>query len=445
MEKTYDVVVVGGGPGGINAAIAAGRLGARTLLIERYGFLGGMSTAGLVYPWMTFHDMQGNQVVRGVAQEIVDRLMARGASPGHLRDTVGVCYTVTPFDKEALKLVAVEMAREASVNLLLHSVASQTDVSGDRVVSVTTTSPYGGREIPGKVFVDATGDCSLVALAGARTVKGRPDDGKVQPMTMMFRVGGVDLEAVKAYVAANPKEFWKDTRIDKLDEWPLSGVSGFFSLWEAHKPPSVPRNLVLFFAGLRPGEVFVNTTRVIDQDPTDVEAVTAAEVEGRRQVWAVLRFLQDHIPGFERSELLETGPQIGVRESRRLRGVATLTTEDIVTGRRFPDVIARNGYQIDIHDPEGRELINKELIRGAYDIPYGALVSIDLSNVVVAGRAISCSVEAFASLRTTPSCMAIGQAAGVAAALAARAGTTLAQVDVGSLQAALREQGAELG
>jgi len=282
-------------------------------------------------------------------------------------------------------------------------------------------------------------------MAGGSTIKGRSADGKAQPMTMMMRVGGVDLDEVKAYMVTHPTEFWKDSRIDKLSEWPLTGVSGFFSLWEAHRPPEIPRNLVLFFAGMRPGEAYVNTTRVIDRDPTRVDAMTEAEIEGRAQVWSVLGFLQQYIPGFADSYLLETGAQIGVRESRRLQGQTVLTTEDIVRGRRFDDVIARNGYQIDIHDPEGKDLVNQELVEGAYDIPYGALVSSDLSNVLVAGRAVSCSEEAFASLRTTPSCMAIGQAAGAAAALAASSGCTPAEVEVTTLQETLIKQGAELG
>ncbi len=440
----YDVVIVGGGPGGLNAAIAAGRLGARTLLVERYAFLGGMSTAALVYPWMTFHDMQGQQIVRGIPQEIVDRLTARGASPGHLRDTVGFCHSVTPFDKEVFKQIAVEMVREAGADLLLHALAAETRVAAGKIDAVTVVGPYGRLQVRGDVFVDGTGDCGLVAMAGGSTLLGRPADGKVQAMTMMMRVGGVDLDAVKAYMVAHPDEFWKDSRIDRLSEWPLTGVSGFFSLWETYGPPEVPRDLVLFFAGVRPGEVHVNTTRVIDRDPTAIEAVTEAEIEGRAQVWPVLSFLQQHVPGFANSYLVETGPQIGIRESRRLQGRRMLTTEDITTGRRFEDVIARNGYQIDIHDPEGKALVSQELLESGYDIPYGALVSSDLRNVLVAGRAISCSVEAFASLRTTPSCMAIGQAAGAAAAMASARGCAPGELDVTALQEALLRQDVHL-
>jgi len=439
MKHSYDVVVLGGGPGGLLAAIAAGRMGASVLLIERYGFLGGMSTAALVYPWMTFHDIKGEQVIKGIPQEIVDRLVARGASPGHVWDTIGVNSMLTPFDKEAYKDLALEMVREAGVDLLLHSIAAEVRLQGNKITAVTTVSPYGGRTVRGKLFVDGTGDCNLVAIAGGATVTGRPQDGKVQPMTMMFVVGGADLEPVRQYMMQHPEEFWPASRINQLDKLPLTGISGFYSIWKQYAPSYLPRDHALFFAGIHPGQVLINTTRIINKDPTDVEDIIAAEVEARGQVRDVFGFFKQHIPGFGQSYIIETGPQIGVRESRRLVGLYTLSTQDATTGRRFEDVIARNGYMIDIHDPTGKGLINLELEGGAYDIPYRSLVPQDLSNVLVAGRAISCSIEAFASLRTTPACMAIGQAAGTAAALAARHGVSPGALDPKDVQAALVE------
>ena len=444
MRERYDVVVAGGGPGGLAAAIAAGRLGASTLLIERYGFLGGMSTAALVYPWMCFHDMTGRQVVAGLAQEIVDRLVALGASPGHQPDMIGVMHSVTPFDKEVYKDLAVTMVQEAGVDLLLHSTVVAASTDDRSLTAVHTAGPYGSRTVRGRYFVDGTGDCSLVHLAGGGTVLGRPGDGKTQPMTMMLRFGGVDFAPIRRYMLAHPEDFWPTTRFDQLDRQPLTGVSGFTSIWREHGPAYIPRDLVLFFAGIRPGEAVVNTGRIIELDPTDVEALTQAEVLARRQTRDLVAFMRQHIPGFEASYLLETGVQVGIRESRRLVGLYTLSTEDATSGRRFDDTIALNGYQIDIHDPAGKGLVNLRLAREHFAIPYRSLVSRELANVVVAGRAISCSVEAFAALRITPVCMAIGQAAGTAVALAARQGQPPAGVDVPALQAALRAQGAIL-
>jgi len=444
MRESYDVVVVGGGPGGLSAAIAAGRLGARTLLIERYGFLGGMSTAALVYPWMSFHDMTGRQVVAGLAQEIVDRLVALGASPGHQPDMIGVMYSITPFDKEVFKDLAVTMVTEAGVDLLLHSTVIEAETDDRSVVAIRTAGPYGSRTVRGRIFIDGTGDCSLVHLAGGDTEMGRPTDGKVQPMTMMLRFGGVDFEPIRQYMKAHPEDFWPTTRFADLDHKPLTGVSGFHSVWRQFGSSYIPRDLVLFFAGIRPGEAVVNTGRIIELDPRDVEAMTQAEVLARRQTRDLVAFMRGHIPGFEQSYLLESGAQVGIRESRRLVGLYTLTTEDATSGRQFDDTVALNGYQIDIHDPTGKGLVNLRLAREHFSIPYRSLVSRDLANVAVAGRAISCSVEAFAALRVTPVCMAIGQAAGTAAALAIRHGQRLAGVDTLALRRELRAQGAIL-
>lgn len=444
MQERYDVVVVGGGPGGLAAAIASGRMGAKTLLVERYGFLGGMSTAALVYPWMSFHDMTGRQVVAGIAQEIVDRLMALGGSPGHQPDTIGVSHSVTPFDKELLKDLAVTMVTEAGVDLLLHSTVTAADSDGRAITALGTASPYGSRTIRGRYYVDGTGDCGLVHLAGGATVKGRPADGRVQPMTMMLRFGGVDFGPIRRYMQAHPEDFWPTTLFDQLDRQPLTGVSGFFSIWKQYGPSYIPRNTVLLFAGIRPGEAVLNTGRIIELDPTSVESMTRAEVEARRQTSDLAAFMRQHVPGFEQSYLLESGVQVGIRESRRLAGLYTLSTDDATAGRSFDDTIALNGYQIDIHDPAGKELVNLPLAHEVFGIPYRSLVPRDLANVVVAGRAISCSVEAFAALRITPVCMAIGQAAGTAAALASREGDAMRDVDCQALRARLREAGAVL-
>jgi flavin-dependent dehydrogenase len=209
MKSSFDadVVVVGGGPAGINAAVAAGRLGARTVLIERYGFVGGMSTAALVYPWMTFHTERGEQVIRGIAQEIVDRLMQRGGSPGHLRDTIGFVHTVTPYDPEIYKVVAVEMLKEAGVKLLLHSFVDAVHTEGERIRSVEITGKSGRMRVSGTMFVDTSGDADVAYLAGAPTLQGRDGDRRTQPMTMKFRMRGVDLAKVKQYMLDHPEDF----------------------------------------------------------------------------------------------------------------------------------------------------------------------------------------------------------------------------------------------
>ncbi len=437
-----DVVVCGGGPAGVVAAIAAGRSGRSTILIERYGFVGGMSTAALVYPWMTFHTSEGKQVIRGIAQEIVDRLAARGASPGHLRDTVGFVSTVTPYNGEVYKVLAVEMLKEAGVVTLFHSFLHETTVEDGKIRSVRIIGKSGTIEAKGKVFIDATGDGDLAYLAGAPCSIGRDGDRKTQPMTMKFRMRGVDLAKVKAYMIAHPEEFYEKTPFADLESLPLTGIMGFKKQWrEANLP--INRDAVLMFAGPNDDEVLVNTTRVQGLDGTNVADLTEAEHLGRQQVLQVAEFMTKHLPGFEKASVSSVGAQIGIRETRRIQGLYTLTAQDVVQGRRFPDAIARSGYPIDIHDPTGKGVTAAWVEGdGAYDIPYRSLLPKGVSNLLAAGRCISTSHEAFATTRLTPSCMATGEAAGVAAAIAVREGIDLSAVDVEALRRTLAAAGA---
>jgi hypothetical protein len=439
-----DVVVVGGGPAGINAAIAAGRLGARTVLIERHGFLGGMSTAALVYPWMTFHTEKGEQVIKGIAQEIVDRLMERGGSPGHLRDTVGFVHTVTPYHPEIYKVLAIDMLKEAGVKLLVHSFVDGVNTEGDRIRSVRLTTKSGPIEVSGRMFVDASGDADVAYLSGAPTLTGRDGDKRTQPMTMKFRMRGVDLEKIKRYMIENPDNFYRKTPIAELEQLPLTGIQGFYSQWKTANVP-INRDQVLLFTGPADDEVLVNCTRVQGLDGTDVEDLTEAEEEGRRQVLMMAEFLQKSVPGFEKASISAVGSQIGIRETRRIEGLYSLTIDDVVEGRRFDDVIAKSGYPIDIHDPSGKG-VTAAWIKGdgAYDIPYRCLVAKKIGNLLAAGRCISTTHEALATTRLTPSCMATGQAAGTAAALACAAGVSAAEVDVKRLQEELIREGAVL-
>ncbi|WP_434748337.1 FAD-dependent oxidoreductase [Paenibacillus amylolyticus] len=443
-RETADVVIVGGGPAGIAAAIAAGRQGVRVVLVERYGFVGGMSTAAMVYPWMTFHTELGEQVIRGIAQEIVDRLQACGGSPGHLRDTVGFVHSVTPYDSAVYQVVAAEMLKEAGVRLLLHSFVDGVVTVDDRVEAVRVTNKSGQLEIQADVFVDASGDADVAYLAGAAIAKGREEDNQSQPMTMKFRMRGVDLGRVRQYMQEHPEDFYEKTPFAELDTLPLTGVSGFYSHWKKAAVP-VQRDQVLFFTGPAEDEVLINCTRVQGLDATNAADLTEAEQEGRKQVLMIAEFLRNDVPGFERASISAVAPQIGIRESRRVIGHYALTQEDVVIGRKFEDVVARSGYPIDIHDPSGQG-VTAAFIRGdgAYDIPYRCLISLNMSNLLVAGRCISTKHEAHASTRLTPSCMATGEAAGTAAAMAVKLKLVPAKLPVSLLQAELRQNGAAI-
>ncbi|MEW9053894.1 MAG: FAD-dependent oxidoreductase [Neobacillus sp.] len=441
IELDFDVVVAGGGPAGINAAIASGRSGAKTLLIERYGFLGGMSTVALVYPWMTFHTDSGKQVIKGIAQEIVERLMAQGGSPGHLRDTVGFTSTLTPYHPEKYKLLVLDMLEEAGVEVLVHSFVDQVEVEGNRIMSIKLTTKSGPIRVTAKRFIDTTGDADLAYLSGAPCLQGRDEDQKTQPMTMKFRMRGVDLSKVKEAMKANPSNFYKKTPIDELDQIPLTGVQGFYKEWSESGVP-INRDQVLFFAGPEEDEVLVNCTRVQGLDGTNVYDLTKGEREGRKQVLMMAEFLQKKIPGFEKASISAVGTQIGIRETRRIDGHYALTIQDVVAGRKFDDTIALSGYPVDIHDPTGKGVQANDIEGdGSYGIPYRCLIPKQIDNLLVAGRCISTTHEALATTRLTPSAMATGQAAGTAAALSIANQVAPKDLDVKKLQAILVENG----
>lgn len=443
-ELKFDVVVSGGGPAGINAAIAAGRAGAKTLLVERYGFLGGMSTVALVYPWMTFHTESGKQVIKGIAQEIIDRLIDCGGSPGHLRDTVGFTNTVTPYHPEKYKILALELLEEAGVDVLVHSFVDKVEVENNQISSINLTTKSGHIHVSAKQFVDTTGDADIAFLAGAPCLKGRDSDNKTQPMTMKFRMRGVDLTRVKKEMKANPSNFYKKTPVKELDELPLTGIQGFYKEWNESGVP-INRDQVLFFAGPEEDEVLVNCTRVQGLDGTDVFDLTQGEKEGRKQVLMMAEFLQKKIPGFEKASISAVGSQIGIRETRRIDGEYALTLQDVIAGEKYDDTIALSGYPIDIHDPTGKGVQANDVEGdGSYGIPYRCLVPKKIENLLVGGRCISTTHEALATTRLTPSCMATGQAAGTAAALSIQENVSPRDLNINKLKAYLVENGVVL-
>ncbi len=435
-----EVLVVGGGSAGIAASIAAARNGARTMLIERYGFLGGTSTAALVGPMMTSFSTEGHQrVVGGIFQEMVDRMVALGGAVdpatipevgayggfirhGHLH--------VTPFHPEALKLVAQEMVTEAGVELLLHTTFVDALRDERRTRGAVVVNKAGLGVVRANVMIDTSADGDVAAAAGAAFMKGRPEDGKMQPATMFFRVGNVDDDAVDAWVAEH-RQIHPDERLYEC----VVQAAKTRGEW------TLPREYLSLYREPEPGVWRVNVTRVLGVDGTDPASLTAAEMEGRRQVWWLMQFMIRSCQGFEHARLLEAGTQLGIRETRRITGEHILTGEDALEGRRFPDAIARGSYLIDIHDPVGTRTKLMQINAPFYDIPYRCLVPKDVDALLVAGRCISVDHVAFGSTRVIPQCYATGQAAGTAAALAVRAGSEPRAVKVDGLRAAIRAAG----
>jgi hypothetical protein len=455
----FDVVVAGAGMAGVVSAIAAARAGARTLLTDRFAFLGGNMTAGLLGNFLTFHNMKGEQITDGIPQEIVDGCIELGGAfrehRGHLPNAYGNAYSVTPIDPEILKIVAQKLCLEAGVRLLLNTYIAGPVVEDGRITGLRLVNKSGESAVTGKVFIDATGDADLVAGAGGRFLAG-DEQGKVMSISLFSRLGGVDLDEHLAYVKANPDEFMlaedpfigktKREVADGLKHWidyPL--VTGHYTAVRAaqargefHKN----RQRVVFQVTTIPGVVVLNATSLLGYDPTDADSVTRAAIEGREQLLAVTRFFKDYVPGFRNAFMLDSASALGVRESRRILGVETLTDAQCVAGAKSERDIARGAYCLDVHQPSG--IIEHKHVRDgeSYGIPYGTLVPEAIDGVIVAGRSLASERFANGSARCQAPIMGMGQAAGTAAALCAEHGLQPRDVPVGQLRGILRQHGA---
>ena len=449
MDKNlhYNVVVIGGGPAGAVAAIAAARQGVKVLLVEQNGYLGGMLTGAGVGPQMTFH--AGNtQVVRGIPDEIISRLQELGLSPGHMEDFVGYASSVTPFDAEGMKLILETMAAEAGVQLLYHTVYTGCTVENGNITKVKLYSKSGFFDVTADVFLDCSADADLATHAGVSSVYGRESDNLAQPMTMNIKVANVDREKVMAYVKSNQNDMLSTIPFDRLEMIPRTGIQGAYAVIKSAKTMGefdVDRDMVLCFETNNPGEFILNMSRIVRKSAIDPFQLTEAEMEGRRQAHLIVAFMRKYIPGFEYCRIVSTGPSIGVRESRKINGCYKLTAEDLLDNRMFSDAIAMGGYPIDIHSPDGAAMKHRFLKTGSwYSIPYRCLITNEVNNLIVAGRCISTTHEACAAIRVTPIVMAIGQAAGTAAAQSVLSGQFANQLDTEMLRKTLKKNGAFL-
>lgn len=448
-ELDWDVIVIGAGVSGCMAAVAAARNGAKTLLVDRDGTLGGTMTNSLVGPMMTFHSFK-EQVIRGLAQDVVDRMIELKASPGHIIDSTGYVATVTPFDHEALKLVLQRMVLESGARVLLHTLVEDVAVNDGTITSLSVINKNGKANLRAKLFVDCSGDADIASRAGAPCELGRPEDGLVQPATLMFKLTDVDLPVLKAYLAAHPEVArLGEAGADIYNRQDLIAVCAFDDLlqkWIEEHQLNLHREHVLLFSTNHPDDVIVNMTRVQNLHPLDGWDLTRAELEAREQAFSIFEFLKAHIPGFAHARIINSGSRIGIRESRRIVGEYVLTENDVLTNRRFEDAIARSAYPIDIHAPDAQDgHRNIFLAKDAYyEIPYRCLLPQKVNNLLVAGRSISVTYQASASTRVSPTCMAFGQAAGTAAAMCLREGVLPGQLDTTKLRNKLVEQQAFL-
>ena len=442
-----DVLVCGGGPAGIAAAVSAARSGAKTMIVEQHGCLGGVATNGLIGTWFGGYSRDGRfPVVAGVYAEIVDALVARGAALPPTHDTEGGGASsgyapwhrgTVPFEFEPAKLLFDRMMHEAGVRVRLFTTVMMPHVVDARVAGVFVHSKSGVEFVRARVVVDATGDADVVFRAGCPMLIGLEEEGHrgwMSPGALSFIVEGVDADAFGAYCRAGDFRFRSlITDLRARGEWPYESP-----IFIAFELPDRRR----FYVKVSP------TTHAQGFDGTSADVLTWGMSEGRRIVDEHMAILRRHFPGFAAARLTQTAPAFGVRSTRRIVGEYQVTVDDVRSGRRFDDTVALTGYHWDMatpDSPEQRMLHKVEIALPYAEIPYRCIVPRGVDNVLAPGRAISAEWDVLGPFRIMPAAFAMGEAAGVAASLAAGSGTAVRDVDIARLRDTLRERGAIVG
>jgi hypothetical protein len=455
--KKADVLVVGGGVAGIVAAVAASRNGAKTVLIERSGVLGNMAAIGL--PFLAFFSTQGKRLCGGIPEEIVSGMMDLGGCSGHVMDRDQKKYdlgSITIFDPETFRRVVIEMLTQANVDICLHTWFSMPWMEGSRVRGALVETKSGRVAISAKVTIDCSGDGDVAARAGATMIKGGETSGELQSSTVLFDVDRVDMETFARAQSKEP-DTYRTHHDFRLVNGPhgqelhcpalLTGLEPLMVPLHAKGELGFPQPYLIITQTTQEGRYLVNMAKVDGVDATDADSYSRGEILGRQRVAKVIEFLQRHVPGFERVRVVRTPHQIGVRESRRLVGEHVLTADEMVARKTYPDAIAMGGYYVDIHRREEqvemakRRIPETKFFPHGYFIPYRCMLPKQVDGLLVAGRCISTTQEANGSTRVMPSCMALGQAAGVAAALSAKSEVGPKEVDIAAVQQRLRVLG----
>ena len=445
VYRDIDILVVGAGPAGIGAAICAARNGAKTLVIENSGCVGGQATNGLVGPFMTAYDAKSEkQIIKGIFEEIVGRLIEIGGAihPSEVRSKsshagfykIGHDH-VGPFDHEALKMVASDMILEAGAEILLHTQFIDVLKEDDKIIGVVIANKSGISVIRAKIIIDCSGDADVAARSGVKYELGNINDGNMQPATMFFRVSNVDSERLKVHM----KEHEHEIR-------PFYGPFSWLIREKQEEWGDIPRAEICLFEDTEPGEYRINVSRILDIDGTNAEDLTKAELIGMKQAHKIFDFLKKYAVGFENAKFIGTAARVGIRETRHIEGLYKLTADDVINCRVPETSIAVLATNMDTHnknDPGGTYFT---LEKGPYfGVPYPCLVPKGVSNLLVAGRSLSADAIAGSATRMIPCCIVFGQAAGTAAAQAIKGGKLPADIDVKDLRASLKEQGAFLG
>lgn len=416
--KKYDLVVVGGGLSGCAAAISAKREGLSVLLIEKTGSLGGAISNNLVFPFMHYFEAPNANGKKVYLSEGIFSEMRAVAS------SIETPETDTEFRPEAFKHALDKMVVSSGADLLFHTALCDAEKDGDKIKSVKILTKSGLEDVYADYFIDATGDGDLIYYAGCDYQLGRETDSLCQPMTTCFRLSGVDMN-----------QFGKD----------LPMLQQEYKALKEKGEIKNPRENILFFVGLGEGILHLNTTRVIKHNPTDPIELSKAEVLGREQVFEIVKFLKTHSKAFEKSTVISVANQIGVRESRKLKGLHVLTAEELTGLVYFDDTIARGNYEIDIHNPSGTGTYIHYFKKGeVYQIPYRSLVPKEYVNLLVAGRCLSATHEAHSAVRIMPICACLGQAAGTAVAVAVKTKTNTHTLSTDKVREILKNNGANV-
>lgn len=439
QTRQYDVCVIGGGPGGIAAALSAARGGAKVLLVEKNGCMGGNLVIGL--PLLGYLDKDGRQVTAGIAQELVDALAERNATYGHR--WCPMHNSVTLYDHEQMKIVLFEKLMEAGVDMLLHTELADVNVDSGEICDVTLRGKGWEIIVEAKIYIDGTGDGDLGYMAGAQYEKGPDNSGKLQPPTLMCTVRGVDEQKLFDFVQEHPEQMELSPTVRIYDGYNAKffkespnfvfvGLRKLFSELREKGEMPVDRDTLICINSLNEGEVHLNCTRHLGIDGSDVMDLTRAEIAGHLQIPKLVECLRKYVPGFENAHLTNIYPFIGIRETRRFKGIRTLTSDKIIEGDIPEDSIGLGAYIIDIHDGSGESTIVEKI--PPYGLPYGVTVSADIKNLMLSGRCVSVDSVVMSSLRIMPTCMVLGEAAGTGAAMAVKAGIAPKDVDVKALQ-----------
>lgn len=439
-----DVVVVGGGPAGIAAAIAAARKKLKVIIIEKTSFCGGVAGMGL--PIQGLEHTDGTLLVRGIAWELYRNLVARGGA----FPTLIPCELHNPYaiiDPDQCILGIQNLLDAEQVTVWYHSHFLHVVKSNEKRMSLGIIGGKGGlHAICGSYWIDATGDGDVAADMGIPFVVGRDEDGVPQSATLNFTIAHVDLEKLgTAFETDGITLFDTHPLLDRkkiIKGMPhiMVGMRNLIERISREEHVEIPSDYVCYVSGVQPGTVTINMTHVPHAMGHTLLGLSEAEQQGRRQIDSVYSFFKKYVPGFDDSTISRIASHIGIRESRHIEGMYTLSAEDVIEGRFHEDTIALGGYPIDIHNPEKGDVYLQRV--PPYGIPYRCMVPKHVENLLFTGRALSADHIALASCRLIASCMAMGEAAGTAAAQACRFGTTVQDVSIRMLQSDLEKNGA---